>query len=111
MSRRRKKSRPTPVEVVLDRVLRRIGLRDQLKEWELVEVWPEIVGDELASRSRATAIENGILKVEADNGTWRQELTLLFPRIKELYAQRYGPGRVRDVQWNTGSPGRTGWKR
>ncbi len=102
MKRRRRKSKPTPVEDVLAEVLEKTGLRVGLDDRELVDAWPDLVGPELADRSRAVALEGGILTVQADHGVWRQELTLLFPRILERYRQIYGAERVRELRWDRG---------
>ena len=106
MMRRRRKSRPTPVEDILAEVLARTGLREGLDDRRLVDAWADVVGPDLADRSRAVSLRDGILTVEADHGVWRQELTLLFPRILERYRQIYGAERVRELRWDRQPGGR-----
>ena len=64
----------TPVGNVLPSVLRELGLDKRFSERKLVEIWPEVVGDALARRARATRYEKGVLFVHVDHGAWMQEL-------------------------------------
>ena len=59
---------------VLPTVLRELGLQTRFAERRLVEKWPDVVGPELARRSRALRCENGILVFHVDHGAWMQEL-------------------------------------
>lgn len=59
---------------VLPGVLRRLGLEQRFKEQQLLALWPDVVGMELASRTRASRIDKGVLYVHVDHGAWIQEL-------------------------------------
>ena len=59
---------------LLPTVLKQLGLEQRFKEQELLRKWPVVVGDELASRTRATRMDNGVLYVHVDHGAWMQEL-------------------------------------
>lgn len=64
----------TRVGAFLPSVLRDLGLQKRFSERKLVERWPEVVGEELARRARATRFEKGTLFVFVDHGAWMQEL-------------------------------------
>jgi predicted nucleic acid-binding Zn ribbon protein len=64
----------TRIGDVLPGVLRRLGLEQRFKEQSLLALWPEVVGAELASRTRASRIDGGVLYVHVDHGAWMQEL-------------------------------------
>jgi len=59
---------------VLPAVLRDLGLQKRFREREVVEKWADVVGPELAQRTRAIRFENKTLFVHVDHGAWRQEL-------------------------------------
>ena len=59
---------------VLPALLRQLGLDKRFREQRLLDLWPAIVGDEIAERTRATRIDRGVLFVRVDHGAWMQEL-------------------------------------
>ena len=59
---------------VLPSILKRLGLEQRFKDQEVLTLWPDVVGPELASRTRATRIDKGVLFVHVDHGAWMQEL-------------------------------------
>ena len=66
--------------------MRQIGLEQRFKEQQILSLWPTVVGDELASRARATKIDRGILYVQVDHGAWLQELHFIEKElIKKLH--------------------------
>jgi predicted nucleic acid-binding Zn ribbon protein len=78
----------TRIGDVLPSVLKRLGLEQRFKEQEVLALWPDVVGPELASRTRATRIDKGVLYVRVDHGAWMQELHFI---EKELV------GKLRDA--------------
>jgi predicted nucleic acid-binding Zn ribbon protein len=64
----------TRIGEVLPSVLKRLGLEQRFKEQAVLALWADVVGAELASRTRATRIEKGVLYVYVDHGAWMQEL-------------------------------------
>ena len=66
---------------ILPAVLKSIGLDKRLKERELLELWPEVVGEGIASRTRAVRVERGVLYVEVMHSAWLQELHFMEKQI------------------------------
>jgi predicted nucleic acid-binding Zn ribbon protein len=58
----------------LPSVLNHLGLQKRFNERKVVEKWADVVGPELAQRSRATRFEKGTLFVHVEHGAWMQEL-------------------------------------
>jgi len=94
-----KREGPQPVSRILAGVLRECGLDDRMQERAALLRWRDVVGDEIAAHSRAVDLQDGVLVLEADHGAWRQELTLLMPRIMEKFNAMFGAGTVTDIQW------------
>lgn len=55
-------------------MLKRLGLEQRFKEQEVLALWPDVVGPDLASRTVASRIDKGVLYVRVDHGAWMQEL-------------------------------------
>lgn len=71
------RSRPRRVDAVLSSVLQRYGVKDQVERMGALELWPEIVGEQLARVTRATGVDDGVLIVEVRNSAWLMELNMM----------------------------------
>ncbi len=94
-----KREGPQPVSRLIEGALRRYGLHDRMEERASLLRWREIVGDEIATHSRAVDLVDGVLVLEADHGAWRQEVTMLVPMIIQKFNAMFGEGTVTDIQW------------
>ena len=56
------------------------GVAERLAEARLLAAWPEIAGP-AAARSRAEAVEEGVLRVAVDSSGWLHHLTLDEPAL------------------------------
>jgi predicted nucleic acid-binding Zn ribbon protein len=70
-------SGPVRVDAVLGEVLERHGLQDQVRRMEVVELWPEIVGEHVAASTRARGVEGDRLVVEVRSSAWLMELNMM----------------------------------
>jgi predicted nucleic acid-binding Zn ribbon protein len=59
---------------LLPAVLKSVGLERKFREQEVVALWPMVVGEHIAARTRAVRMEKGVLFVHVDHGAWMQEL-------------------------------------
>jgi len=99
MSQKNRKEGPVRLGKILDGVLSDCGLDDRLAERSLLSAWPEIVGTRLAEHVRAVDLRETVLFLDTDHGTWRQEITLLLPQIRQRCADQFGEGAVTDIRW------------
>ena len=60
-----------------------LGITKRIREYDVVDVWAEVVGPHIASVAEVRSIRNGVLVVTVTHPAWRQELLL---RKKELIA-------------------------
>ncbi|MBO9542467.1 DUF721 domain-containing protein [bacterium] len=83
-------------------------LAKSLKEWKAEDavaagrvfaLWPTIVGEAIAARTRPRFLRGGVLFVEAASSAWANELTMLKPRILKALDQHLGKGLIRDVRY------------
>jgi hypothetical protein len=66
------------------------GLRDRMLEETIRRGWADIVGPEMARRSRPGELRTGVLTVLVDNSPWLQEVTLRSTEILASIVARHG---------------------
>jgi predicted nucleic acid-binding Zn ribbon protein len=85
-------SGPMRVNAVLSDVLQKHGVREQVRRMEVLELWPEIVGEGLAKVTQAKGVDGVTLLVEVRNSAWLMELSMM----REDFLERVNE-RLRDV--------------
>lgn len=94
---------PTPLRILVPETLRALGLERPLKAASLEGLWPEVVGQEVAERTRPGPISRGRLTVLVADSVWLQQLTMLKPRLIEGLNRRLGEPLVRDLFFRVGT--------
>ncbi len=80
-------------------LLNRLRLNEPMAGWQAVDLWSKVVGERVASRSRAVAFRDGLLIVEVESPTWMSELTYHKRRIiRDLNAKLGGKVVVREIR-------------
>ena len=72
-----KTRRPIRVDSVLDRVLEKHGVKDQVERMEVLELWPQLVGEHVAEVTRAKGVSDATLFVEVRSSAWLMELNMM----------------------------------
>ena len=82
---------------VIDKLLKAYNLEDKMKELDLLEAWPELMGKAVAHRTKSIEIKNQKLLLKIDSSVMREELHagkhVINPRVNELM----GKAVIRDV--------------
>lgn len=73
----RRKSGLEPMATVLSDVLDEAGVADHVERVRVLDLWPEIVGEQVARVTRARSVEESTLIVEVRNSAWLMELNML----------------------------------
>lgn len=97
---------PAPISDALRNVASARGWEEHLALGRLHEHWGEVVGVQIASRSRPVKLETGRLTIRVEAGAWAAELALLGASLATAAARFLGHGLVREVAIVTGSPRR-----
>ena len=90
----------------LERLLAEAGLSQPLRGWLAIDAWPEVVGEAVARRARATGFEDGRLIVEVDSPAWVSQIGFLKRDYIVKINQRLGEGVIRDIQFIAARGGR-----
>lgn len=72
----RNKIKPQPISGIIGKIMSTFGISKTYHGWMVVEKWAEIVGSDIAQRSKAVRFEDGILVVAVIDDTWRQEISM-----------------------------------
>lgn len=94
---------PTAAGQILALALRRHGLEPKLKRYEFVARWDEIVGKELARRTRPGPLLDGVLTVFVASSSWAQELSFHKLAVLKRIQHISGSGVVDDVRFSVGN--------
>ena len=70
-------SKPKKLDASIVAALDKLGLTARLKQYELLERWPSIVGEHISRVTTAERIDRGKLIVKVTRSTWRNELLFL----------------------------------
>lgn len=97
--RRRRPDVLRPTGEILHSVLGSLGLSGRLREREALELWTEMVGPDIAGRSEALRIREGVLYVRVESAAWRQELSFLKTTIIGRFDEALGSGLVKEIRF------------
>ena len=68
---------PTRVDAVLAAVLEKHGVKRQVERIGVLDLWPEIVGEQLARVTRVKGLDENALFVEVRSSAWLMELSMM----------------------------------
>ena len=72
-----RRSTPKKFDDALASVIGELGIQGKISRYEVLQRWPQIVGEQIAGVTRADHIEGDILFVSVHRSTWRNELLFL----------------------------------
>ena len=89
--------------VVLPKLMQKLGLKERLRESEVINAWSSIVGEFIAVHSAPVALRDGVLYVRVLQPSLHYERdcvakTQVLRRLK----QRFGGKTIRDIRFRLG---------
>lgn len=91
--------RPEKLARALNRALRDLNMDQRVKEGRAMALWPDVVGEVTASRTRPLHVNRGTMVVAVASSAWANQLNLLKSRFLDGLAARVGPGVIQDLRW------------
>ena len=92
----------SPAEL-MPKLMQRLGLRERLRETEVIDAWSKIVGDFIAAHSAPVALREGILYVRVLQPALHYELEQISKsEILRKLKQRFGGKTIRDIRFRIG---------
>ena len=87
----KQKNFPKPIAGLIDKVINSTSRAKDYHGWRIVVLWQEIVGETLATKSRAVDFMDGVLIVEVEDSAWRQEISMQTGSImKRIHEYPFG---------------------
>lgn len=102
MAKRARMGFPKPLSELLAGSLKGLGIAERLREADIWRIWPEVVGQVVASRAQPLRIINGTLTVAVSSGPWMQELTFLKGVMKQKLNDSLGSEVVKEIILRSG---------
>lgn len=94
---------PQKVSGLLKSTLAKYGLADDVERYTFVLYWKEIVGEEVARRTKPDCIQGQTLIVKVSDSAWAQELSFHKPIILEKLKRYLAKGQeVSDIRFVVG---------
>ena len=87
---------------LLGTILAGWGLEERLQQYRALLIWAEVVGPQIAARTRPEKIRDGVLEVCVDQPTWMQQLQLLKPQILAKLNGQLGDTPLREIYLKRG---------
>ena len=72
-----KTSEPKHISTAISSVIQQLGIGGKMKQMEVLEEWPRIVGEQIAKVTSAERLDGGKLFIHVTRSTWRNELVFL----------------------------------
>ncbi len=87
---------------LVEKLLKGLGLNERLQQYRALIIWEEVVGPQIAARTRPIRIREGVLEVNVDQPTWRQQLQLMKPKILAQLNAELGKATIKDLYLKRG---------
>ena len=102
MSERIKKRVPEKVDSILERLFSSLDLDIRVKQYQIWEVWDDVVGEPIARQAQPNQIGNMILRVNVTSSTWMQQLEFMRHDIIKKLNERIGETVIKDIRFRIG---------
>ena len=89
--------RSTSLGDALQGLLEDLGIATRIREYDVVDVWADVVGPHIAGVTAVKSIRNGMLLVSVAQPAWRQELLLRKKELISAINERLKRNVVRDI--------------
>lgn len=97
------RDRTVGVSDAIAKCLGNLGLKDRLREDEVLRAWRDVVGDFVSRHSNPERLNNGVLFVRVLQPTVHYELDRVWKReILAKLRERFGAKTVREVRFRIG---------
>ena len=81
----------------IDELVGQMGLEQRFKEQEVCEVWAEVVGHAIASRTTGVSMADGRLFVSFSSAVVRSEMALVKEGLMRALNDRVGSAVVKEI--------------
>lgn len=94
-----KRIEPEQIGDVLREVFRRGCMQDRLDECQASDLWPSVVGENIAQKCRKPWVEKGVMSVRVADAALRHELTMTRSLQIEAINKRLGKEIIKEIRF------------
>ena len=98
----REKKTLEKISSILERVLRGHDLGIKGKQYQIWEVWDDVVGAHIARHAQPHQIRNAVLWVTVSSSTWMQQLEFTKQTIRERLNDKIGEDVIKTIRFKMG---------
>jgi len=80
-------------------LVRELGIAPKMAQYDVITVWAEVVGPQIARVSVPQRVENGVLFVTVATAPWRAELSMKRLELLEKLNARIGTKVLNDIRF------------
>lgn len=92
-----KQGKTLSMDELVDLYLEEMGLTRQFKEREVCQVWPDVVGGMIASRTKSLRISDGKIFVSFTSSVVKNEILMVKEGLIKALNDRIGSDVVKDI--------------
>jgi len=90
-------SHPKPLIDILTATLKQLGLGTKIKQHEVLDLWSQIVGDQISKVTSAESIRDGKLFIAVKHSAWRNELLFLKQELIQKINKEMNQEIIKDI--------------
>ena len=90
---------PERLGTVIDALMQELGLQTKLKQYDIIDLWPAIVGEHIATMTSVDKVEKNVLVVKVTAAPWRTELTFRKKEILEKIHAAMHSDSIKDIRF------------
>ena len=87
------------INTALKSLIEKTGLKKQLEQQRVLDMWGQIVGDAIAKNTESVSVNQGTLVIKAKSAAWRQELQLQKKEILENVNTGSANKLIKDIRF------------
>lgn len=92
-----KEGRTKKIDELVTQVLRQMGLEQKFQEHEVCVIWPEVVGQMIASRTKSIQVVDGRLFVTFSSAVVRNEMMMVREGLVKALNDKVGKEVIREI--------------
>ena len=93
---------PEAISEILGNLLKRRGLARKMAQYEVFEIWEDVVGSTIAKQTTPQKMQGDILVVAVKSAAWAQELTFIKPLILKRIREKTPDAKIADIRFTAG---------
>lgn len=92
-----RKKEVAPLQEAFEELLKAYRLKDKFDERQVIQAWPEIMGNTVAKRTESLYVRDKKLFVKINSGPVKKELSMNRSKVLELISSRFGNEVIMEV--------------